>query len=126
MYSYTCNNKEEKRAKGVSKVTVKKDLKHAHYKSVLFEEKKKVSSMTSIRSHRHKLFCESINKIGLSAFDDKRFLINSVESYAYSHYRINDAKGHQTGNQINKRPPIYVNEISLDQDMDTSLIEEIP
>ena len=88
MYSFICDNKEEKRAKGISKVTVKKDLKHEHYKLALFEETKKVSSMTSLRSHRHELFCENINKTGLSAFDDKRYLLNSVESYAYSHYKI--------------------------------------
>lgn len=89
MYSFVCNKTEQKRAKGIAKVTVKKDLKHKHYKDTLFGEKNKVSSMTSIRSHKHELFCETVKKTGLSAFDDKRYLIDSVNSYAYGHYKIN-------------------------------------
>lgn len=78
MYSFICDHKEEKRAKGVAKVTVKRDLKFQHYKETLFDEAKKVSSMTSLRSHSHELFGETINKTGLSAFDDKRYLILSM------------------------------------------------
>lgn len=44
--------------------------------------------MSSLRSHRHELFCETIKNTGLSAFDDKRFLINNTKSYAYGHFRI--------------------------------------
>lgn len=88
MYSFVCNETEQKRAKGISKVTVKKDLKHAHYKNTLLKETKMTSSMTAIRSHSHKLFCEKIKKTSLSAFDDKRYLINATESLAYGHYKI--------------------------------------
>lgn len=88
MYSFLCNNKEEKRAKGINKMTVKKQLKHAHYKNVLFDETSLVSSMSSLRSHKHELFGETIQKTSLSPFDDKRYLINATESYAYGHYRI--------------------------------------
>ena len=128
MYSFTCNNTEEKRAKGVSKVTVKKELKHEHYKSVLFTQTKKVSSMTSLRSHRHELFCENNFKTGLSPFDDKRFLRNSVESYAYSHYKINDGdmKDHsqESSDQINENLSTQLNESHSDQLMDFSLVED--
>ena len=128
MYSFTCNNTEEKRAKGVSKVTVKKELKHEHYKSVLFTETKKVSSMTSLRSHRHELFCENIFKTGLSPFDDKKFLRNSVESYAYSHYKIDDGdiQGHsqESSDQINENSSTQLHESHSDQLMDSSLVED--
>ncbi|XP_060554029.1 uncharacterized protein LOC132715073 [Ruditapes philippinarum] len=90
MYSFVCDKKEEKRAKGIAKVTVKKDLKHAHYKNTLLDETSVVSSMSSLRSHKHELFGETIQKTGLSAFDDKRYLINAVDSYAYGHYKISD------------------------------------
>lgn len=88
MYSFLCNDKEEKRAKGIAKATVKKELKHGHYKNTLFNETSMVSSMSSLRSHKHQLFGETIQKTGLSAFDDKRFLIDAVHSYAYGHYKI--------------------------------------
>ena len=89
MYSFLCDEKEEKRAKGISKVVVKKVLKHEHYRNTLFNETSAIASMICLRSHRHELFCETVQKTGLSAFDDKRYLLNSVESYAYSHYKIN-------------------------------------
>lgn len=89
MYCFCCGQKQEKRLKGVSKVAVEKDLTFQHYKNVLFQESEQRSNMTSIRSHSHELFCEHVVKTGLSAFDDKRFLRNSIESYAYGHYKIN-------------------------------------
>lgn len=88
MYCFLCNNKEEKRAKGIAKVTVKKDLKHEYYKNTLFDETSMVSSMSSLRSHKHELFGETIKKTGLSAFDDKRYLLEAVKNYAYGHYKI--------------------------------------
>ncbi|WAR19509.1 ZN282-like protein [Mya arenaria] len=88
MYSFRCNDKDFKRAKGITKVTVKKELKHDCYKNTLFDETSRISSMSSLRSHRHALLGETIQKTGLSAFDDKRFLKNAVESYAYGHYKV--------------------------------------
>ena len=88
MYVFKCNNQENKRAKGISKITVKKDLRFEHYKQTLDNETKQLSSMTVIRSHNHQLFCENIVKLGLSAFDDKRFLTDAVNSFAYGHYKI--------------------------------------
>lgn len=37
MYNFLCHAKEEKRAKGIAKTTVKKDIliKHPHYKETL-------------------------------------------------------------------------------------------
>ena len=37
MYAYNCNGQYEKRAKGISKVAVSKDLRLESYKHVLFE-----------------------------------------------------------------------------------------
>lgn len=88
MYSFVCGNSEEKNLKGIFSTTVKKDLTFDNYEGALFNETQKQSSMTVIRSHAHQLFSENITKTGLSAFDDKRYLINAVESYAYGHYKI--------------------------------------
>lgn len=56
MYSFLCDgNVEEKRAKGIAKVTVKKELKHDHYKTILFDESSMICSMSSLRSRRHEL-----------------------------------------------------------------------
>ena len=95
MYSFLCGGKEEKSLKGVGKVTVEKELQFKHYKDTLFNETQKQSSMTLIHSHSHQLICETISKTGLSAFDDKRFLINPVESYAYGYYKNKQNTGKQ-------------------------------
>ena len=44
--------------------------------------------MTMIRSSAHELFCQNITKIGLSAIDDRRHVIDAVTCYAYGHYKI--------------------------------------
>ncbi|MEW8545032.1 MAG: hypothetical protein AB2693_16025, partial [Candidatus Thiodiazotropha sp.] len=88
MYSFVCDEKESKRLKGISKVTVKKDLRFDDYKTTLFQETQQQCHMSLIRSHCHQIFCENISKTGLSAFDDKRYLVNPVQSYAYGHFRI--------------------------------------
>ena len=46
--------------------------------------------MRTIRSVKHKLQSFEINKISLSCFDDKRYVLNvGINSYAYGHYEIN-------------------------------------
>ena len=45
--------------------------------------------MRTIRSVKHKLQSFEINKISLSCFDDKRYILNNgINSYAYGHYNI--------------------------------------
>jgi hypothetical protein len=111
MYSFLCDKKEEKRAKGIAKITVKKDIRHEHYREVLFQETQKVSSMISLRSHQHELFCENVRKTGLSAFDDKRYLINNVESYAYGHHEVKREKN--TEKDEDEDPSIYTQAVEV-------------
>lgn len=86
-YCYLCDSKEEKGAKGISKVTVQKDFCFTNYKETLLNETEMLSTMSTIRSHNHQLCNERISKLGLRAFDDKRYLLNAVESLAYGHYQ---------------------------------------
>ena len=47
--------------------------------------------MKSIRSDSHQLGSYEINKVSLSCFDDKRYILNDgISSYAYGHYMIKD------------------------------------
>ena len=79
---------ECKKAKGIVKSVVQ-NLKHNKYKKILESGKQMHSNMTVIRSHKHKLYTENINKISLSAYDDKRYLLNDgISSHAYGHYKI--------------------------------------
>ncbi|KAK3104484.1 hypothetical protein FSP39_003183 [Pinctada imbricata] len=91
MYSFTYGENEKRTAKGISQNTVKKHLKHAHYKRCLFDGDIFMCGMHAIRSSNHELYVQRINKSGLSAFDDKRWVRNDgITTYAHGHYRAKD------------------------------------
>lgn len=89
MYSALLPHTEKKTAKGISRVVTEKELCHAHYKQCLFGEEIRVSRMSQIRSYSHELYTIELHKVGLSPYDDKRYLLNDgVSSLAYGHYWI--------------------------------------
>ena len=92
MYSYIKNDdNENKTAKGIKRNVIKNDLNHRNYKETLFNNQQVHHKMKTIRSDKHQLNSYEINKVSLSAYDDKRFLHNNgINSYAYGHYKIND------------------------------------
>ena len=49
---------------------------HEDYKRTLMNEKQMRHKMRTIRSVKHKLQSFEINKISLSCFDDKRYILN--------------------------------------------------
>ena len=90
MYSYVKDNqKGGKTAKGIKKCVIKQDISHENYKETLFGNKQIYHTMKTIRSDKHQLGSYEINKVSLSCFDDKRYILNdSVTSLAYGHYKI--------------------------------------
>ena len=47
--------------------------------------------MKVIRSNKHQLYTMEINKVSLSAYDDKRWIKdNGMSSYAYGHCEISE------------------------------------
>lgn len=90
MYSLLLNDgSEEKRAKGVVKSVVRKELKHETYRNVLQNSGRLHSTMKVIRSNKHQMYTTEMNKVSLSAYDDKRWIKDDgVSSYAYGHYAI--------------------------------------
>lgn len=80
---------ETKKAKGVAKATIEKELCFKLYESTLFDKTEMLSSMDLIRSQSHNLYCERVRKKTLSCFDDKRWLFSDgISSLAYGHYYI--------------------------------------
>ncbi len=89
MYSLQHGEKEKKTAKGIKKYVVNKRLKHTMYRDCLFNRKPRQDTMNMIRSESHKLHSITINKVSLSPFDDKRYLLaDGITSLAYGHYAI--------------------------------------
>ena len=81
-------DKSGKTAKGIKKNVFKKNIKHEDYKHVLFNNKQMHQTMKSIRSNNHQLWSYEPNKVSLSCFNDKRYMLNGINSYVYGHYRI--------------------------------------
>jgi len=81
MYSYKTNkDKTKNTAKGITK-KVKDGLSFDDYKKILFEQTKMTNKMHGLRSFGHEINLVEMEKISLSAYDDKRvFIPNSFET----------------------------------------------
>ena len=92
MYSYIKENslKECCKAKGIKKNVVEKEIKHNNYIETLFNKSRNLYKMNIIRSEKHILNTYEVNKIGLSCYDDKRYILDDgITTLAYGNYNIN-------------------------------------
>jgi hypothetical protein len=94
MYSMKlADDKEKKTAKGIKKSVVKNTITHNDYKKIVLNGDKMFSTMNTIRSSRHQIYSYTINKVGLCAFDDKRYVLdNGYDTLAHGHYLYNGEK----------------------------------
>jgi hypothetical protein len=88
-YSYiTEKGKGDKKAKGVQKFAVKKQLTHKHYRNV-YENSFQLSLVQAgFVSKNHSLYTYSSSKTALSPMDDKRVWIAKNLSLAYGHFTL--------------------------------------
>jgi len=90
MYSLSCGgakNKCQKKAKGIKKSYVKKRVHHDSFLRVL-ENAKSVTMATfrTFKSTNHVLNTVEMTKVCLSAFDDKRYILDDgIHTLAYGH-----------------------------------------
>ncbi|XP_078364273.1 uncharacterized protein LOC144648639 [Oculina patagonica] len=87
MYSYIKDDKKVgKTAKGIKKNVIKQTITHQNYKDTLINNKQMHHKMKTIRSQNHQLGSYEINKVSLSCFDDKRYILDDdiqKQHYAY-------------------------------------------
>ena len=90
MYSYIKDDyKGVKTAKGIEKNVIKNNITHYNYNSTLLNNDQMYHKMKTIRSNNHELGSYEINKVSLSCFDDKRYILeDGITSYAYGHKNI--------------------------------------
>ena len=75
MCSYVTNNGcVQKKAKGTKKCVIKRETKFKSYKKCLENNKTILRSQQMFRSKFHNVFIEKVDKITLSANDDKQTL----------------------------------------------------
>ena len=88
MYSLSYEGKEKKTAKGVKRRVVEFNLRHQSYKDSLLNNHIQYSKMNQIRSFDHQLYSVALEKISLSPYDDKRYVLeNGCDTLAHGHYR---------------------------------------
>ena len=95
LYSYRVEEEyEEKKCKGIKKAVIKKTITFNDYKDCLFNNKPSMRKMNVIRSHLHTMYTETVNKVALSPFDDKRLIReDNINTLAY---------GYKGGNSVSK------------------------
>ena len=86
-------SKEEKRCKGVKQSVVKNEITFEDYKTCLDTQKEQIQKMYVIRSHKHEVYTEEVNKVALSANDDKRVILkDGIHTLALGHYKLKRLK----------------------------------
>ena len=89
LYSILDDDDDEKKTcKGIKKCVKNTIIKHKNYKDTLLNEENKNISQRTIRSYNHDVYSIETTKIALSAVNDKRYMVNNLDSYAYGHYLI--------------------------------------
>ena len=92
MYTFLTEEKGKSVAKGIKRNQIKK-LKMDQYKRALFgetkEELRHTVSFNLLRSTNHQMNSIRVTKTGLSAIDDKRYILpDNVNTLALGHYKI--------------------------------------
>ncbi len=98
LYAYnTIDDTVEKKAKGVKKYVIKNHMKFIDYIEILnafinhrsVEKKQSHRNMNFIQSNKHVVHSKTMNKLVLSANDDKRYIMNDgINTLAYGHYKL--------------------------------------
>ena len=93
LYSYKMYEGEEeiKKCKGIKKQVVQSSISHEDYKTCLLTGKEQLRKQNILRSYNHEVYTEEVNKVALSALDDKRYILSDgVHTLALGHYKIKD------------------------------------
>ena len=92
LYSHKILNTEReiKRAKGVKKNIVENKICFNDFKNCLYNKNPKYVTQNLFRTKKHDIFTLEQNKKALSAYDDKRFILeNGIDTLAWGHYKTN-------------------------------------
>ena len=85
--------KNIRKAKGVKKNVIEKEITHEHYKEALIKGKQYVHKMKILRSEGHEMYGMCMNKISISPFDTKCWIADDgVHTLAYGHRAIRRAE----------------------------------
>ena len=92
LYSFIMDDGGEiKKCKGIKKQVVESSVRHEHYKTCLTTGKELLRKQNILRSYDHEVYTEEVNKVALSALDDKRYILSDgMHTLAWGYYKIKD------------------------------------
>jgi len=106
LYSYKIANEEKKKCKGIKKNVVDNEITHEDYLNCLETKARQLRKMVIFRSDKHDEYTEEVNKIALSADDDKRIIMkDGISTLAYEHYKAAAKKAENLRNQLGPTEP---------------------
>ena len=89
---YSCimdDNKMIKKCKGIKKNVVKGEISKEDYKKCVLDREVILKTNRNIRSIKHKIYTEKIEKVAMRYNDDKRFILeDGICTLALGHFRI--------------------------------------
>ena len=92
MYSFMLDDKKDvskaevRVAKGVQKSVIFNDLRFSTYLNCLWNDEVKEHNFKTIHSMKHSVATYTQSKIMLCPFEDKRYLLDAINSLPYGHY----------------------------------------
>ena len=89
-YAYTTtDDKVTKKAKGVKRQIVEEELTYQDYKNIVVNPKKRIfKHFNNIESIKHHVITAKKRKLALSAFDDKRYILDDgINTRSHGHFR---------------------------------------
>ena len=85
---------EKKKAKGMKKCIVKREITFKNYVDALFNDEVIIKSQQRFRSDHHRVYTEEVNEIAISGNDDKR--IQTLDKVTTFPYGANAFKVHES------------------------------
>ena len=99
MYAFTADGNDDKKkgkehlvkhlkCTGIKTCVTERKSNIDLYRDVLFNRSKLNVEQNSIRSYKHQLYTETINKVALSCTDDKIYICdNNIDTFNFNHYK---------------------------------------
>ena len=75
------------RCKGIKTCEAQNKLTIDKFRDVLFTKRSLNIEQNNIRSYKHQLYTEKVNKVALSCTDDKVYICeNDIDTFNFGHY----------------------------------------
>lgn len=89
MYAFRNDIQEKKVCKGIRRCNIEK-MKFNMYKNCLLNDEQTREKVYGIMSKKYRLYTIELEKIALSPYDDKRYLIDNINTLPFGYQEINN------------------------------------